>query len=86
MPPRPAKATDRPAITDDPRTWPWSYRWVLFLLQAGIIALCAWIAIQVPTPLVEDWLPVKNVLVGCVAIILTGKSLFDTLFFDRFRP
>ena len=79
----PAKPSE---LSDDPQMWPPHYRWLLFALRATIIVLCAWIAGQLPLPILDQWLPVKNVVITGVAVILTGKSLYDTLFFDRYWP
>lgn len=52
-------------------------------LRPAATGLVAWLAFQVPFPLLDDWLPLKNVLGVVVAITLAGKTLFDTLFFPR---
>ena len=54
-------------------------RWVLILAGGQIAQL-------LPLPLLEDWLPVKHILIAVVTVILMGKTLFDTLFYDRFVP
>ena len=61
-------------------------RWALFALRAAEIGLCAWIAVLLPLPILDEWLPVKNVVIAVFTIVLIGKSLFDTLFFDRYWP
>lgn len=64
---------------------PWQ-RWLHFVLECVIIGLIAWIAIEMPLPVMDDWLPVKNVLVAGIAVALGGKALYDTLFYDHFWP
>ena len=65
---------------------PLLHRLLLLPLQLMAIALAAWISSQVPLPVLDAWLPVKNVVVAGTAIVLSGKCLYDTLFFDRFWP
>lgn len=54
-------------------------RWVLIMAGAQI-------AQALPLPIVEDWLPAKHILIAVATVILMGKTLFDTLFYDRFVP
>jgi hypothetical protein len=61
-------------------------RWVLLALRLTQIVLCAWILVLLPLPILADWLPLKNVIVVMSAVVLGGKSLYDTLFFDRYWP
>jgi hypothetical protein len=84
QPPDPAPGTG--PLGDDPRSWPLAYRWLLFALRTSIVLLCAWIAVRLPLPIVQDWLPLRNVVVAGVSILLIGKGLYDTLFYDRFWP
>lgn len=65
---------------------PLLHRLVLLLLQLTAIALAAWISSRIPLPVLDSWLPVKNIVVAGTAIVLAGKCLYDTLFFDRFWP
>lgn len=60
-------------------------RWGFALLRISLIAVGASILMRVPLPMV-DWLPVKNVVIAVIAVGLVGKTLFDTLFYDRFWP
>ena len=64
----------------------WIQRALDLCLRLALIFLGAWIALHLPFPLLDDWLPVKNVVVAITAIVLSGKSLYDTLFFDRYWP
>ena len=41
---------------------------------------------RLPLPIVEDWLAIKDVIVAVAAVILSGKCLFDTFFYDHFHP
>jgi hypothetical protein len=52
-----------------------------FLVGGGV-----WLAFQLPFPLLDDWLPVKNVLGAGLGIGCAGVCLYNTLFYDRFRP
>ena len=61
-------------------------RWSLALLRIGLIAVGASLLTRVPLPVLDDWLPVKNVIIAAVAVGLIGKTLFDTLFYDHFWP
>lgn len=61
-------------------------RWGLALLRIGLIAAGASVLMRVPLPVLEDWLPVKNVVIAVAAVGLIGKTLFDTLFYDHFWP
>jgi hypothetical protein len=46
----------------------------------------AWVGLRIDLPVIGEYFPLKNVLICLVAIILTGKTLYDTLFYDHFRP
>lgn len=61
-------------------------RWLLALSQLAIIGLSAAILVKLRLPVIEDWMPLKQVVVAVVSVILSGKCLFDTLFFDRRQP
>ena len=37
-------------------------------------------------PIIGDYLPLKNVIVCLAAVILIGKTVLDTLFYDHYRP
>lgn len=70
-----------------PRPWQeWAIRGLLAAVQLALIGLAAWLAGQIPMPLLENWLPVKHVLIAIVAVTAGGKCLIDTLFFDRYWP
>lgn len=59
-------------------------RVVLAFVQLALIGTAAWFAAQIPLPLLDNWLPVKNVLIAIAAVTTGGKCLIDTLFYDRF--
>jgi hypothetical protein len=68
-------------------------RWRQPLQRLGVLAHrlflivgYAWVGVQIELPLLTAYLPLKNVLVCLVAVLLVGKTLFDTLFFDHYRP
>jgi hypothetical protein len=61
-------------------------RWVTFGLRLVQIALVTWIVVLIPLPILENWLPVKNVGAVLLAVCAAGKALFDTLFYSRYWP
>jgi hypothetical protein len=46
----------------------------------------SWVAISIQLPIISDYLSLKNVLVCLAAVILTGKAVYDTLFYDHYHP
>jgi hypothetical protein len=46
------------------------------------IAGWTWLAIEVPLPVVNEYLTVKNALVAFVAVIAVGRTIVDTIY-DR---
>jgi uncharacterized SAM-binding protein YcdF (DUF218 family) len=46
----------------------------------------AWVGIRIELPLVAEYLPLKNVLIVLAAVIMIGKTIYDTLFYDHFKP
>lgn len=61
-------------------------RWLLALSRIAIIGLSAAILAKLRLPLLDDWMPLKQVVIAVTSILLSGKCLFDTLFFDRRQP
>lgn len=61
-------------------------RWLLALTRIAIIGLTTSILARLRLPLIDEWLPMKDVIVAVTGIVLAGKCLFDTLFYDRFQP
>jgi hypothetical protein len=57
-----------------------------FLYQLSLIILAAWILALLPSPSEAVPLRLKNGLVGICAVLMVGKTLYDTLFYDRYRP
>jgi hypothetical protein len=78
-----SKSTD---AGTSPRKEPFWERLLLLCLRLTILWLCAWIAAQIPLPVIEEWLPIKNVLIAVVSVGWAGKILIDTFFYDRFWP
>ena len=62
----------------------WVLRGCFALLQLLLIGLAAWFASRIPLPLLDNWLPIKNVVIAIIAVTAAGKCLIDTLFYDRF--
>jgi hypothetical protein len=50
------------------------------------IAVGAALIAAMSMPQFEEWLPLKNIVAAVGAVLLTGKCLYDTLFYDRFWP
>ncbi len=71
---------------EQPRTLRIARWWGRLLLRLAAIAAGAALALQIPLPALEAWLPLRNVLVAVVTVGLMGKALYDTLFYDRFWP
>jgi hypothetical protein len=61
-------------------------RWLELSLELAIVALSAMIAVQLPLPILDDWLTAKNLVIAFAAIGFGGKCLYDTLFYDRYWP
>lgn len=61
-------------------------RWLLALSELAIIGLSATLLSKLSLPVVETWAPAKQVGIAVTSVILAGKCLFDTLFFDRRQP
>jgi hypothetical protein len=71
----------------------WWQRWREPLVRLGrlchrvfLILGYAWLGIVIRLPVITDYLPLKNVLICLAAVILIGKTVLDTLFYDRYRP
>ncbi|MCC2668232.1 MAG: hypothetical protein K0Q72_703 [Armatimonadetes bacterium] len=80
MPPPPPTEAEQPLIP------PVLERWLLALTRIAINFLAAAILMRLPLPIVADWLAIKDVVIAVVAVILSGKCLFDTFFYDHFHP
>ena len=77
-----------PALPKEERLKPekWWLRWVLLGFRVAQILLVAYILRWLSVPLLEEWMPLKNFVVAVVTVVLIGKTLFDTLFYDHFLP
>jgi hypothetical protein len=71
----------------------WWQRWREPILRLGrlcyrivLIVGYAWVGIMIRLPVITDYLPLKNVLICLAAVILIGKAVLDTLFYDHYRP
>lgn len=83
--PEPALEPLEGAVLPPPGRWRAARRW-LRLGWLVPITLGAQLLIRLPLPVLDDWLPLKNVLVAGAAVILGGKCLLDTFFYDRYWP
>lgn len=61
-------------------------RWGLLCVRLLILAGVAWVLLQLPLPILYEWLPLKNVVVAVGSVLIGGKMLYDTLFYDHFQP
>ena len=64
----------------------WQAALARFLRRLVTLAGATWVAYRIPLPILEEWLPFRDVLVATVSVLALGKLLFDTLFYDRFWP
>ena len=56
------------------------------LYKLSVLITVAWAVSLLPSPSMAVPLRAKNGIVAIVALLYTGKLLYDTLFYDRFRP
>jgi hypothetical protein len=56
------------------------------LRQVAIIAVAAAILLRLPLPIFDEYLALRDVIIVAAAIMLMGKAVFDTLFYDRYWP
>jgi len=57
-----------------------------FLYRVSVGITFIWALMLLPSPTESLSLRLKNGLLGVVAVLFVGKSLYDTLFYDRYRP
>jgi len=57
-----------------------------FLYRLSVIILTGWFLALLPSPSEAIPLRLKNGLVGICAVLMLGKTLYDTLFYDRYQP
>lgn len=62
----------------------WAQRLGMLALRLSVTAGCAALLIALPDPSPDDTLRFKNAIVVLVAIVVAGKQLFDTFFYDRY--
>jgi len=56
---------------------------VLRALQVGVVA---WLLVRWDSPRLGSLVYLKDSLVVLLAVFFLGKLVYDTLFYDRFRP
>ena len=63
-------------------------RWWRFFLRAGVGTAVAVVALLAPLPLfLPEWLHlVKAALTAFLLLVWLGTLLYDTLFYDQYRP
>lgn len=54
--------------------------------RLSLIILFFWVLALLPSPTEAIPLRLKNGLVGVIAVLYIGKTLYDTLFYDHYRP
>lgn len=84
--PGPQVTSSTPPERPDPLPVTWAERLLILALRLSAIAVVAWGLMQIPLPLLDAWLPLRNVFVVLGALIAGGKALFDTFFYERFWP
>lgn len=58
----------------------------VFLFRMSIVVIVAWALTLLPSPTEALPLRLKNGLVGIGMVLFLGKTLYDTLFYDRYQP
>ena len=58
-------------------------RQLLYRISVGIAVI--WALMLLPSPTEHVPLRLKNGLLSIVAVLFIGKTLYDTLFYDRYR-
>jgi hypothetical protein len=61
-------------------------RWARLARRLLMVAAVTWTALRLPLPMLNDYLQLRDVIVTITSILVTGKLLFDTLFFDHYWP
>lgn len=57
-----------------------------FLYRLSVVITVAWALSLLPSPTETMPLRLKNGIVGVATLLYIGKMLYDTLFYDRYRP
>jgi len=58
----------------------------LLLLRLALLALIVWVLLMLPSPTERMPVRLKNGIVVALGILGIGKILYDTLYYDRYRP
>jgi hypothetical protein len=59
-------------------------RLATFCVRLAMLLIAMGVLFLLPEPYNDDMLHFKNAAVALFGVILTGKLLFDTLFYDRY--
>jgi hypothetical protein len=62
----------------------WLGRVAYFCLDLLGIAGWTWLAIALPLPVFNEFLSLKNTIAAFVAVVWVGRTIVDTLFYDRY--
>ncbi len=57
-----------------------------FLYKLSVLMTIAWVLVLLPSPSSTLSLFLKNGIVVIGTVFFTGKMLYDTLFYDHYRP
>jgi hypothetical protein len=87
MPERPVKPVfSVPAAPPLARSYHRAARLIWLVCRPALVGGGVWLVLQLPLPLLDDWLPIKNVAAAALAVGSAGACLYNTLFYDHFRP
>jgi hypothetical protein len=73
-------------IENLPPAWTLASALEKLLRQVALIAVAAAVLMRLPLPIFDDYLALRDVIIVATAVILIGKSVFDTFFYDRYWP
>ena len=63
---------------------PLGERVVLLLIRLTQIMVVAWVTMEIPLPFIIRGLNLKGPVVALATVILIGKTVYDTLFYDHY--
>jgi hypothetical protein len=63
---------------------PLGERCVLLLIRLTQIIVVAWFTMEIPLPFIIRGLNLKGPIVALATVIWIGKTVYDTLFYDRY--
>jgi hypothetical protein len=69
-----------------PPAWTLASALEKLLRRTALIAVAAALLLRLPLPIFDDYLALRDVIIVATAVMLTGKAVFDTFFYDRYWP